>query len=283
MSPAGLLQVERAQRDALQHAAQRLAEAEAEARSARGTRTQPAAPDRLRMTPRVGLELMLMVVLPCALLLALRRPLMAAWHEVMLWWSEQLALPLELVRTGDTATLEWQVSYTGALVPGPVTGVLTAAGVIAAFASTWWMSDRQIPLKYLVRTLCVVQGSALLFFMFEPDRFPYTMTGHLAAMLNAGYYLMLAMPLLLALGWGVLRLPLHQKLLYPALMVAYFAVMLPHKALLHAVVVQHFSALFMPLLYLCFGAVMDLMVFVALYSWLVSRAPAQALDSGGRA
>ena len=132
------------------------------------------------------------------------------------------------------------------------------------------------------RTLCVVQGSALLFFMFAPDRFPYTMTGHLAAMLNAGFHLMLAMPLLLALGWGVLRLPLHQKLLYPALMVAYFAVMLPHKALLHAVVVQHLSALFMPLLYLCFGAVMDLMVFVALYSWLVSRAPAQALGTGGR-
>ena len=36
------------------------------------------------------------------------------------------------------------------------------------------------------------------------------------------------------------------------------------------------------LLYLCFGAVMDLMVFVALYSWLVSRAPAQALGTGGR-
>lgn len=276
MSPASPLQIEPAQRDALRHAEQRLADAG----TAQG---QPAPASRLHLTPRLLLELLLMAVLPCALLLALRNPLMAWWHQVMLWWSERLALPLALVRTGDAASLEWEVSYAGALVPGPITGVLTAAGVIAGFAATWWMSDRQIPLKYLVRTLCVVQGSALLFFMFAPDRFPYTMTGHLAAMLNAGYYLMLAMPLLLALGWGVLRLPLHQKLTFPALMVAYFAVMLPHKALLHAVVVQHFSALFMPLLYLCFGAVMDLMVFVALYSWLVSRAPVQALGAGGRA
>lgn len=275
MNTASLLEIGPAQREALHHAARRLADAGAAG-------NPPALPARLRLTPRVALELLLMAVLPCALLLVLRNPLMSLWHRIMLWWSERLALPLELVRTGDAATLEWQVSYAGALVPGPVTGVLTAAGVIAAFASTWWMSDRQIPLKYLVRTLCVVQGSALLFFMFAPDRFPYTMTGHLAAMLNAGYYLMLAMPLLLALGWGVLRLPLHHKLTYPALMVAYFALMLPHKALLHAVVVQHLSALFMPLLYLCFGAVMDLMVFVALYSWLVSRAPAQALGASGR-
>jgi hypothetical protein len=126
----------------------------------------------------------------------------------------------------------------------------------------------------------VVQASALLFFMAYPTSFPYTITGHLAATLNAGFYLMLAVPVLLALGWGVLRIPLHQKLLVPMFMIAYFAVLLPHQALLHALVVLHFSALFMPLLYLCFGAVLDLMIFVALYSWLVSRVPAQALPSG---
>lgn len=276
MKPARLLVPRPAQLEAIRSATARLADAR---RSVGGTDRDTATPS-LRMTPRGALELLLMAVLPCAALLALKPQLMAAWHGTMLWWSERLALPLGLVRTGDTASLEWLVGYTGALVPDPITGVVTAAVVIAAFASTWWMSDRQVPLKYLVRTLCVVQASALLFFMFSPNRFPYTMTGHLAAMLNAGFYLMLAMPLLLALGWGVLRVPLYQKLLYPALMLAYFAVMLPHQALLHAVVVQHFSALFMPMLYLCFGAVLDLMVFVALYSWLASLAPIQALTAG---
>lgn len=273
MNPASQLIVGPAQRAAIEEATARLASA---ARSG-GTAPESAS---LRMTLRGAIELLLMAVLPGAALLAVRPQLMDAWQSVMLWWSQRLGLPLELVRTGDNSSLEWLVSYTGSLVPTPLTGVLTAAAVIGAFASTWWMSDRQVPLKYLVRTLCVVQASALLFFMFTPDRFPYTMTGHLSAMLNAGFYLMLAMPLLLALGWGVLRVPLHQKLLYPVLMLAYFAVMLPHKALLHAVVVQHFSALFMPMLYLCFGAVLDLMVFVALYAWLASTAPARALSSG---
>lgn len=273
MNPASQLIVGPAQRAAIEEATARLA------RAARSGGTAPESAS-LRMTLRGAIELLLMAVLPGAALLAVRPQLMDAWQSVMLWWSQRLGLPLELVRTGDNTSLEWLVSYTGSLVPTPLTGVLTAAAVIGAFASTWWMSDRQVPLKYLVRTLCVVQASALLFFMFTPDRFPYTMTGHLSAMLNAGFYLMLAMPLLLALGWGVLRVPLHQKLLYPVLMLAYFAVMLPHKALLHAVVVQHFSALFMPMLYLCFGAVLDLMVFVALYAWLASTAPARALSSG---
>ena len=73
----------------------------------------------------------------------------------------------------------------------------------------------------------------------------------------------------------------HQKLLYPVLMLAYFALMVPHKALLSLLILQQMSVLFMPLLYLCFGTVLDLMVFVALYSWLASLAPADAVADAG--
>lgn len=242
---------------------------------------QASTSPSLRMTLRGAVELLLMVVLPCGTLLAVKPQLMSFWQGVMLWWSARLDLPLDLVRTGGGESLEWLVSYTGPLMPDPLTSLITAIIVTSAFASTWWMSDRQVPLKYLVRTLCVVQASALLFFMATPSHFPYTLTGHLAATLNAGFYLMLAVPVLLALGWGVLRVPLHQKLLYPVLLIGYFTVLLPHQALLHALVVLHFSALFMPLLYLCFGAVLDLMVFVAIYSWLASGASAQALFGEG--
>ena len=275
MNPIRQLAMGAAQREAIQGATRQLEEL----RNGVSARGSEAAPLKLRLTARKSFELMLMVVIPSSLLLFAKPQLMGFWHSVMTWWIEKLAMPLELVRTGSTQSLEWLPNYIGPLVPGPITGLVTAAVVIGAFASTWWMSDRQVPLKYLVRTLCVVQGSALLVFMFAPTSFPYSTAGHLAAMLNAGFYLMMAMPALLALGWGVLSVPLHQKLLFPALMLLYFALMLPHKTLLHAVVIQQFSALSMPLLYLCFGAVFDLMVFVALYSWLASRAPAHALDS----
>lgn len=230
---------------------------------------------RLQFGPAMLLEMAAVAVMLTAAV-ALARPwLLQAWDATILWWAQRLQVPLALAAGGSERV--WMLTDPAAsLVPGPATGVATAAVVIAAFAATWWMSDRLTPLKYLVRTLCVVQLSALLYFMFVPASFPYSVGGHLESMLDSGYYLMLSMPLLLALGYGVLRLPLAQKLLHPLGILLYFAVMLPHKALLHVLVLQHFSVLFMPMLYLCFGLVFDLMVFVALYSWMVSRAPARA-------
>jgi hypothetical protein len=219
-----------------------------------------------------------MAVIPSAILLQFKPWLMQFWMELIAWWAARLGLALTLAPGAAAPALQWQAGYAGSLVPTAGNGAITAAVVVAVYAGTYWMSDRQTPLKYVVRALCLIQATALVFFMFSPSMFSYTMAGHLTSMLDAGYYLMLAVAPLLALGWGVLRVPTYQKLLYPLVMLVYFAAMLPHKALLHALVLQHFSVLFMPVLYLCFGTVFDLMIFVALYSWLASMAPAHALD-----
>jgi hypothetical protein len=230
----------------------------------------------LRLRPRDLLETLVIGLVLTALVWWSKPELLQLWEDLIGWWAQALRLPLVL--SDDGVRLEWTLlAEAGSLVPGPLTGVLTAAGVMGVFAATFWMGDRWVPLKYLLRTLCVIQASALLFFMAVPSRFPYTIGGHLSAMLQSGYYLMLAIPALLALGYGVLRVPLWQKFALPAALLAYFTAMLPHKVLLHALVLQHLSALFMPLLYLCFGLVFDVMVFVALYAWAVSHAPARAL------
>lgn len=230
----------------------------------------------LPLRPR-SFFLTLAVAALATLLLWVERPVvMAAWERMVLWWARGLGIPLQLVDDGTVH--RW--SYTAgadALVPGASTWVATALVVIAALASTWWMADRFTPLKYLVRTICVVQVTALLFFMAVPSLFPYTAEAHLAAMLDGGYTLMVSLPVLVGLGYGLLDLPAWRKLVDPLMLLAYFAVALPHKAVLHMVVLQHFSVLFMPLLYLCFGLVFDIMLFVALYSFLVSRAPVRAV------
>lgn len=78
---------------------------------------------------------------------------------------------------------------------------------------------------------------------------------------------------MLALGWGVLHLPWRLKLLGPLLVVAYFMVWLPHQVLLHAWVLHHGSVLFMPVLLLCLGPLLNGWIFVALYAWLASLTP----------
>ena len=87
---------------------------------------------------------------------------------------------------------------------------------------------------------------------------------------------MWVIPPMLALGWGLLRVPIWQKILAPCGVLAYFALMLPHKLLLQAWLLEQLSILFMPVLFLCFGSLLDLWIFVALYAWLASRVPAQA-------
>lgn len=74
----------------------------------------------------------------------------------------------------------------------------------------------------------------------------------------------------------ILNESLFAKLTYTALLLLFLAIMAPHQVLIQALIMQHFSVLFMPVLYICFGAVFDTLVFVALYSWVASNAPADA-------
>ena len=94
--------------------------------------------------------------------------------------------------------------------------------------------------------------------------------------MTIGYVVMLATPLMLAVGYYILNQSLWSKLFHTALILLFLAVLVPHQVLAQAFIMQHLSVLFMPVLYICFGAVFDALVFVALYSWAVSKAPEDA-------
>jgi hypothetical protein len=198
------------------------------------------------------------------------------WHDLILFWADALNIPLRTAE-GAAGVFEWLTPDGASQMPTAAIGLGTAAAVILLYACTYWMGDALTPAKYVIRIVCLVQASALLFFMFVPSRFAYTIPGHMLAMLGSGYGVMLAVAALMALGYGLLHIPLQLRLAHTALVLGYFAVMVPHQVVLHALVLQHLSVLFMPLLYLCFGVVFDVMVLVALYSWLVSRVPADAI------
>ncbi len=223
------------------------------------------------------LQACLIAALFVALLWNGRSALMDWWQSVILFWARPLGLPLWADPLASAAPAFLSPEGAWRMPTWPM-WLVTAAVVVAAYASTYRMSDALTPVKFLVRTLCGVQITALVFFAVAPRSFAYTVPGHMQTMLNVGYGLMLAVSLLLALSYCVLRMPLRHKLIHPALVLAYFTLMVPHQVVLHALVLQHFTVLFMPMLYLCFGVVFDVMMFVALYSWLASGLPAEALS-----
>ncbi|HEX5785705.1 MAG TPA: hypothetical protein VFY35_13320 [Burkholderiaceae bacterium] len=230
---------------------------------------------------RPGL-LLHMVALPALLIAGLysaHTALFGFWRSYVLWWAERMDLPLRVasaMERSDQMGLVWQADAPGVGLSVDQGLWLGLAITVLAWIGTLFMRGAWLPIKYLIRTGCVVQTLSLVYFAWVPIPFPHGVLGHVVNVLEVGYTLMLAIPVLLGLGYYALNLGLGTKLWHTVLIWAYFAVMVPQQALVHLVVLQHLSVVFMPTLYLCFGALFDMMVFVALYAWAASKAPLSA-------
>lgn len=198
-------------------------------------------------------------LLTSGILLKLLPDLLKFWLDVIDFWRLRLDMP--------SVALEAMPAPSGLLLAGVSASLLLAWGLSGRWREHWW------PLRVVVRGLCLVQGSACLLFALAPERFPYSLSQHLGTLLQLGSEFMLATPLMLGLGWGVLRLPWHLKLFAPAAVSFYFLLWLPHQVVLHAWVLNHTSVLFMPVLFLCFGLLLDGWLFIGLYAWLASLTP----------
>ena len=95
-------------------------------------------------------------------------------------------------------------------------------------------------------------------------------------LMTIGYVIIIATPVMLAVADYILNQSIWIKLFHTALILVFFAILVSHQVLAQAFIMQHVYVLFMHELYLCFAAVFDALVFVALYSWAVSNAPANA-------
>ena len=201
------------------------------------------------------------------------------WRDCILYWSSGLDLPFSLSNQIDD-----RGQYAMLLSGGPedrplpsltimiVTTVVTLLGLALSFA----LKNAQLPLKYPLRIVGVVQLVTLIYFWLMPGGFPYSIARHSEELMTIGYVVMMATPVMLAVGYYILNQSLLVKLLHTALILLFFTVMIPHQVLAQAFIMQHLSVVFMPVLYICFGAVFDALVFVALYSWAVSNAPVEA-------
>ena len=202
----------------------------------------------------------------CLLLLLLRPQVLQAWQALLAWWFDALG-----------------ISGTARDTPPPSAGMLQVTGtaVLGLYALAGLWHERYRPLRVVVRALCLVQASACVFFALAPAQFPWAVDQHLASMLQMNADFLSLVPLMLALGWGVLNLPWRLKLLGPLAVAAYFGVWLPHQVVLHAWVLHHASVLFMPLLLLCLGPLLNGWIFVSLYAWLASLTPRTGAAGAG--
>ncbi len=233
----------------------------------------------LSVTSYLLAQTLLLPLLMCGLLIWSKPLLLDFWRACISFWSNGLGLLLNTsIRLNEAGqyTVRLATGADNASTPSTTNLLVTTLVTLAALALSLRMKDARLPLKYPIRIICFVQGVALLYFWLAPSAFPYSIARHCEELMTVGFVLMLATPFMLAMGYYILNQRLTIKIFHTVLILLFFAIMIPHQVLMQAFIMQHLSVLFMPVLYICFGAVFDALVFVALYSWAVSDAPANA-------
>lgn len=233
----------------------------------------------LKVTPWLLAQAVLLPIVLVGLLLWVKPGLLDIWRDIIMFWSRHLGLPFDLsanvVDLGHSR-LTITSGPDASPMPGRLNLLVTGLLCLVGLAVSMTMKKALLPLRYPLRIVAVLQGVAVLYFWLSPTAFPYGIARHSEELMTIGYVVMVSTPVMLAMGYYILNQGLLVKLFHSALILLFFALMVPHQVLVQALLMQHFSVLFMPVLYICMGAVFDALVFVALYSWAVSNAPPDA-------
>ena len=240
---------------------------------------QHRAISRLSVGPHLVMQTIFLPIFFCGLLIWGAPYLFAFWRECILFWANNLGIPLVTnigIPGANDLGLSWSSTDQNSYLPGLALLTATTLVTLLAFAASFMIQGSMLPVKYLIRILCVVQAASLLFFIVAPASFPYAIINHMNDMINVGYALVVAAPAMLALGYYALNVGFAVKVKHTLMILAYIIIMIPYQIVMHVLILQHFSVLFMPVLYLCFGAIFDVLIFVALYSWAASNLPANA-------
>jgi len=166
-----------------------------------------------------------------------------------------LAIPVLSVASGPPSRQIWIV-----------TAIVTALAGIGTLA----LPHRFLPMAFGIRAVVFVQSTALAFFYFIPERFPYAIADYTLGGLWVGFILVAAVPLLFGLTFYIFDCGIHVKVGLTLLVMLHLGVLLPLQYVLHAYLLHHFSLLLMPVLFAFFGLVIEVLLCIALYGWAVS-------------
>lgn len=248
-----------------------------EAVSSRGWRggiiRQHRAFNRLRLRPAVlAVDVLLVATLSWAWIRLL--PLVAVfWQKVFLACSNFVGLRagIATVHKAWGMHIGMDVPYLTipAASPGAANWWVTAFVTTAAFLGSFYISEEKLPWRYLVRGFALLQFTALAYFAVAAARFPHDLSGYTVGMLVFGSVLIGLIPLVLGLTYFVFDFTFLQKLALAVITMAHLTLLTPLQYFLHAYVL-HESILFMPLLYFAFGPFLDVLIFIAFYSWGMS-------------
>jgi hypothetical protein len=164
------------------------------------------------------------------------------------------------------------VPYIAVNAPLPSTTVWTITALITVLVliATLFLPKKYMPLTYLLRAMVFIQVVSLAYFALFGAQFPYNIPGYTSDLYTVGLAIMALIPIVFGLTYFVFDFGIGRKLLIVALGIGHLAVFIPLQYLLHAIIVRELSLLFLPLLFMLFGVLLDVTILVALYGWAMS-------------
>jgi hypothetical protein len=200
--------------------------------------------------------------------------ILQSWHALFDFWLRQIA--------PEHQVLEYPIDLGRYLLAMPFPDF--SAGAPSSF--NWWTSlivsaviflltyfippDRFLPLTYILRACLLIQSTALAYFYFSPSTFPYDLPSYLGNGLVMGLFFLFLIPWILGFTYYVFNFHILQKIALTLLILVYFLLAFPMQYLFHGYLLSELSLLYLPLAYLVLGGFLDVMMFVAFYSWGMS-------------
>lgn len=155
----------------------------------------------------------------------------------------------------------------------PSTEVLRLVAIIAGgvLLLTAVLPQRFTPLRYFLRFLVLLQGISLGFFALAPaGSFPYTLPSYLAGLAGVGQVVLVLLPLILAVTFYLFDISWGRKVGLTLLLIGHLAILIPLQVTVHAWLIAQGSLLLLPPLFLVFGILVHVLVFVTFYGWGMS-------------
>lgn len=196
------------------------------------------------------------------------------WQLIFERGQAYLALPIQVSQQQLALPAGWQLTIPAvtAVTPIPDNRVLMIAGMasLGVLLLSFLLPQRLTPLRYFLRLMVLIQATALLYFWGSPEPFPYRIADHVYILLTAGLVVMALVPLLLGFTLHVFDLALWRKVVLTVLILGHLVVFVPLNVLIHVWLLMHATAVVMPVLFLVFGLLLNVFIFVAFYGWALS-------------
>ena len=195
------------------------------------------------------------------------------WEQLLAFWIHELNLGWPVYLMDGTVLGHWSVSVPYLPInAGPTTGgawLAIALGTTLVFVLSFKLpKDTRLPLAYLLRALCLIQSTALIYSL-GGRQFPHDPAQYCSDMLLFGIVFIGLVPVLLALTFYVFDVSFAKKIALTALIMGDLVLFVPLQYLLHAWLLR-VSLLFLPVLYFAFGPFLEMIIFIGFYAWGMS-------------